>query len=132
MDHGDEYSFASSYGIYYDRSALAPGEGLYFSPPYYDFHLYAALPQFPLTLSDPFPQITISRYPDRRSRFSVICVRPISNSGTSTCSEGLGGGRVLELAYAGTKGTKLDRSARYQSAAAEPGADQSTSKSGVR
>ena len=34
----------AGYGIYYDQSSLAPGEGLYFNPPYYDFRLYFPLP----------------------------------------------------------------------------------------
>ena len=45
-----------SYGIYYNLSALAPSEGLYFSDPYFhlDFFFPAqGLP--PLTLYDPFP-----------------------------------------------------------------------------
>ena len=45
-----------AYGIYYNQSALAPGEGLYFSAPYFhlDFFFPAqGLP--PLTLYDPFP-----------------------------------------------------------------------------
>ena len=47
------------YGIYYDQSSLAPGEGLYFNKPYYDFKLYFPLPGLPLTVNDPFP----SNYP---------------------------------------------------------------------
>ena len=30
----------AGYGIYYDQSSLATGEGLYFNPPYFDFKLY--------------------------------------------------------------------------------------------
>ena len=47
---------AARYGIYYNQSALAPSEGLYFSAPYFhlDFFFPAqGLP--PLTLYDPFP-----------------------------------------------------------------------------
>ena len=46
----------AGYGIYYDQSALATGEGLYFNAPYFDFKLYYSLPTLPLTLSDPFPK----------------------------------------------------------------------------
>src|SRR5262249_30137866 len=49
----------AAYGIYYDQSALAPSEGLYFSPPYYDFRLYVPMGNNLLSLSDPFP----SNYP---------------------------------------------------------------------
>jgi hypothetical protein len=33
----------AGYGIYYDQSSLAPGEGLYFSPPYFNFNVYYPL-----------------------------------------------------------------------------------------
>ncbi len=48
--------FRGAYGLYYNQSALAPSEGLYFSDPYFhlDFYFPAqGLP--PLTLYDPFP-----------------------------------------------------------------------------
>ena len=46
----------AGYGIYYDQSSLAPGEGLYFSPPYFNFKLYFPLARrLPLLLNDPFP-----------------------------------------------------------------------------
>ncbi len=46
----------AGYGVYYDQSALASGEGLYFNAPYFDFRLHFPLEQLPLTLYDPFPQ----------------------------------------------------------------------------
>ena len=97
----------AAYGIYYDQSALAPSEGLYFSPPYYDFRIYIALPQFPLFLHDPFP----SNYPFPVPGSALAIQRdlrtPYLQHWNFNVQRGLGGGRVLELAYAGTKGTKL-------------------------
>ncbi|MBV8831769.1 MAG: TonB-dependent receptor [Acidobacteriaceae bacterium] len=46
----------SAYGIYYDQPSLAPGEGLYFSPPYFDLHVFFPVPRlYTLTLANPFP-----------------------------------------------------------------------------
>jgi hypothetical protein len=45
----------AGYGIYYDQSSLATGEGLYFNLPYFDFKLYFPFGQIPLFLQDPFP-----------------------------------------------------------------------------
>jgi len=97
----------AAYGVYYDQSALAPSEGLYFSPPYYDFRLYAALPQFPLMLSDPFP----SNYPFPLPGSALAIQRnlrtPYLQHWNFNVQRGLGSGRVLELAYVASKGTKL-------------------------
>ena len=32
------------YGIYYNQSALAPSEGLYFNPPYFNLGVYFPMP----------------------------------------------------------------------------------------
>jgi hypothetical protein len=45
------------YGIYYDQSSLAPGEGLYFSPPYFNLNVYYPLSATePLAALRPLPQ----------------------------------------------------------------------------
>jgi hypothetical protein len=97
----------AAYGIYYDQSALAPSEGLYFSAPYYDFRLFLALPQFPLSLSDPFP----SNYPFPLPGSALAMQRdlrtPYLQQWNFNIQRDLGSGSVLELTYAGTKGTKL-------------------------
>jgi hypothetical protein len=99
--------FRAAYGIYYDQSALAPSEGLYFSPPYYDFRLYVALPQFPLTLSDPFPRNYPYPVPGSALSIQRDLRTPYLQHWNFNVQRALGGGRVLELTYAGTKGTKL-------------------------
>ena len=46
-----------SYGIYYDQSALAPGEGLYFNAPYFNFNLFfPPRPQQPADAERPLPE----------------------------------------------------------------------------
>jgi hypothetical protein len=104
----------AGYGIYYDQSALAPGEGLYFTAPYFDFRFYFSLPPQPpffpgytLTLSDPFPanfpvtlpQSAIAFQPDLRTAYA--------QHWNLSLQQRLGSRRVFELAYAGSKGTKL-------------------------
>jgi Carboxypeptidase regulatory-like domain/TonB dependent receptor len=97
----------AAYGLYYDQSALAPSEGLYFSPPYYDFRLYAALPQFPLTLSDPFPANYPFPVPGSALAIQRDLRTPYLQHWNFNVQRDLGRSRVLELTYAGTKGTKL-------------------------
>jgi hypothetical protein len=95
------------YGIYYDQSSLAPGEGLYFNKPRYDFKLYFPLPGLPLTLNDPFP----AQYPlvipssalgfDRKLRTSYM------QEWSLALEHQLGAGSLVEIAYVGSKGTKI-------------------------
>jgi len=95
------------YGIYYDQSSLAPGEGLYFNKPRYDFKLYFPLPGLPLTLNDPFP----AQYPlvipasalgfDRHLRTSYM------QEWSFTFEHQFGAGSLVEIAYVGSKGTKI-------------------------
>ena len=52
------------YGIYYDQSALAPAEALYFNSPFFDNNIFFSLPGLPLTLNDPFPSFFPFPLPD--------------------------------------------------------------------
>jgi hypothetical protein len=97
----------AAYGVYYDQSALAPSEGLYFSPPYYDMRLYQTLAQFPLLLHDPFP----SNYPFPIPSSALAIQRdlrtPYVQHWNTNIQKELGKNRVLEIGYVASKGTKL-------------------------
>ena len=76
--------------------------------PYYDFRmLYAALPQFPLTLSDPFPSNYPFPIPGSAFAIQRDLRTPYLQHWNFNIQRGMGSGRVLELTYAGTKGTRL-------------------------
>lgn len=95
------------YGIYYDQSALAPGEALYFNSPYFDFNLFFPLPGLPLTLDNPFPSFFPVPLPD-----SALAIQRDLRTGylqhwNLNVQQQLGSSRVLEVAYVGSKGTKL-------------------------
>lgn len=105
----------AGYGFYYDQSSLAPGEGLYFSPPYFNSNLYFTLPGptpisppfYLLTLSDPFPKnfplpptpTALTYQKDLRTAYiqqwNVAIQRQLARS------------LIAELGYVGSKGTKL-------------------------
>ena len=95
------------YGFYYDQNPLAPGEGLYFNAPYYDFRLYVTSAQFPLLLHDPYP----ANYPFPSPPSSLSFQRDLRTGYLQHWNFGiqhqLGSNRVVEAAYAGSKGTKL-------------------------
>jgi len=104
----------AGYGVYFDQSALAPGEGLYFNAPFFDFRLFFTLPPqgpFPgytLTLSDPFP---ITSYPitvpSSALTFQRDLTTPYVQHWNLTVQQRLGATRSIEVGYVGTKGTHL-------------------------
>lgn len=97
----------AGYGMYYDQSALAPSEGLYFSPPYFDLRLYYALQTLPLFLHDPFPANYPFPIPNSATAFQRNLRTGYMQHWNFNIQQELGGGRVVEAAYVGSKGTHL-------------------------
>lgn len=95
------------YGVYFDQSALAPGEALYFNAPYFDFNLFFPLPGLPLTLSNPFPNNFPFLLPDSALAIQRDFRTPYMQHWNFNIQQELGHSRVLEVAYVGSKGTKL-------------------------
>ncbi|HEY0097512.1 MAG TPA: TonB-dependent receptor [Pyrinomonadaceae bacterium] len=95
------------YGVYYDQPALAPGEGLYFNAPYFDFNLYFSLEGLPLTVNNPFPSNFPVPLPDTALSFQRDLRTAYMQHWNLNLQQQLGQNRVLEIGYAGSKGTKL-------------------------
>ncbi len=95
------------YGIYYDQSPLAPAEALYFNSPFFDNNIFFSVPGLPLTLNDPFPSFFPVPLPD-----SALSIQRDLRTGymqhwNFTVERQIAGSSVIELAYVGSKGTKL-------------------------
>ncbi|MCA1633344.1 MAG: TonB-dependent receptor [Acidobacteria bacterium] len=98
----------AGYGIYYDQSPLAPGEALYFNKPYFDFNLFFSLgPFLPLTLDNPFPSFFPLALPDSALAIQRDLRTPYMQHWNVNVQRALGRSRVFEIAYVGSKGTKL-------------------------
>ena len=98
----------AGYGIYYDQSSLAPGEGLYFSPPYFNFNVYYPLgPTAPLLLSNPFPGSFPLPTPSSALAFQRNLRTPYMQQWNFNIERSLGGRRMFEIGYVGSKGTGL-------------------------
>ena len=97
----------AGYGVHYDQPALATGEGLYFNAPYYVLKLYFPFAQFPLALSDPFPANYPIALPPSALGFQRNMRTPYTQQWNFSAQREMGRERMLELAYAGSKGTKL-------------------------
>ena len=97
----------AGYGVYFDQSALAPGEGLYFNAPYFDFKLYFPLPGLPLTLNNPFPSFFPLALPGSALAFQRDLRTATMQHWNLNIQQQWGKSRILEVAYVGSKGTKL-------------------------
>ncbi|MEK6334722.1 MAG: carboxypeptidase regulatory-like domain-containing protein [Acidobacteriota bacterium] len=97
----------AGYGVYYDQSALAPGEALYFNAPYFDFNLFFSLPGLPLTLNNPFPAFFPFPLPDSALAIQRDLKTAYMQHWSANVQQQLGKSRVLEIAYVGSKGSNL-------------------------
>ena len=97
----------AAYGIFYDQSALAPSEGLYFSPPYWDFRLFVPLGNQLISLSDPFPADYPIRLPSSAMSIQRDLRSPYVQHWNFNLQQSVGRSGVAELAYVGTKGTGM-------------------------
>ena len=97
----------AGYGIYYDQSPLAPGEGLYFNAPYFESKTYFPFEGYPLLLRNPFP----SDFPVPVPSSALAMQRDLRTAylqhWSYSIQQQIGGSRVLEIAYVGSKGAKL-------------------------
>jgi hypothetical protein len=108
------------YGIYYGQSALAPSEGLYFSPPYYDLSLFFPLPGLPLTLSDPFPASFPIAWPDSALAYQRDLSTPFLHQWSVTVQKQVGRRGTAEVGYVASRGRNLVRGRDMNQAAPSP------------
>ena len=106
-DAARKWVIRSGYGIYYDQSALAPSQGLFFSPPYFNLQTFVPSAQFPIFLENPFPSNYPGFIPNAAFTFQRNLRTPYMQQWNFSVQRQLGPSRVAELAYVGTKGTKL-------------------------
>lgn len=97
----------AGYGVYYDQSALAPSEALYFNSPYFDNNIFFSIPGLPLTLSNPFPAFFPVPLPDSALAIQRDLRTAYMQHWNLNVQRELTRNSVLEVAYVGSKGTKL-------------------------
>jgi hypothetical protein len=106
------------YGVYYNQSALAPSEGLYFNSPYYDFNFYVPLQSYVISLADPFPASYPLFIPDSATAMQSNFRTPYWHQWSASVQHGLWRNAVGEAAYVGSRGRSLVRARDLNQAAA--------------
>ena len=117
---GSKWVFRSGYGIYYDQSALAPSEGMYFSPPYFNSRLFIPSAQLPVVLENPFPSNFPQFIPNSAFTYQRTLRTPYAQQWNFSVQRQLSMTSVAELSYVGTKGTKLIENRDINQANASP------------
>jgi outer membrane receptor protein involved in Fe transport len=106
-DAARQWAVRAGYGIYYDQAPLSPSEGLYYSPPYFNAQTFVPSAQFPVILENPFPSDYPGIIPNSAFTFQRNLRTPYTQQWNFSLERELGRSSVAELAYVGTKGTKL-------------------------
>jgi hypothetical protein len=110
----------AGYGIYHDLSPLAPAQGIYFNPPYYNFQLFFPSQQAPITIDNPWPAASQAPLPPSAITYDRNLRTSYSQQWNFTTQFEVHREVVLEVGYQGTKGSKLIGARDINQAAPSP------------
>ncbi len=102
-----DWMLRAGYGMFFDQAPLAPSQGLYFSPPYFQNQLYIPSAMFPIFLDNPFPANYPGFVPNGAFTFDRNLRTPYVQHWNLDIQRTLWSNAVFEVSYAGTKGTRL-------------------------
>lgn len=97
----------TGYGVYFDQAPLAPSQGLYFSPPYFQSQIFIPSREFPIFLENPFPSNYPGFVPNGAFTFQRDLRTPYIQQWNVDVQRALSKTASITAAYAGSKGTKL-------------------------
>ena len=103
----DRLVVRAGWGVYYNFSDLASGQGIYFNPPFFNALLFFPSQQAPLTINQPWPEGQAAPMPPSVTTYDQNLRTSYAQQWNFTVQSELFQDTVLSIGYNGTRGTKL-------------------------
>ena len=103
----DRLVIRAGWGVYYNFSDLAAGQGVYFNPPFFNSMLFFPSRQAPLTIDRPWPEGQAAPVPPSVTTYDQNLRTSYAQQWNFTVQTELFEDTVLSVGYNGTRGTKL-------------------------
>ena len=103
----DRLVVRAGWGVYYNFSDLATGQGIYFNPPFFNALLFFPSQLAPLTINQPWPEGQAAPLPPSVTTYDQNLRTSYAQQWNFTVQSELFKDTVLSIGYNGTRGTKL-------------------------
>ncbi len=103
----DRAVIRAGWGLYYNFSDLAAGQGVYFNPPFFESLLFFPSPTFLVTIADPWPEGRAAPWPPSVTTYDRNLRTSYAQQWNFTVQSELFEDTVLSVGYNGSRGTKL-------------------------
>jgi hypothetical protein len=97
----------TGWGLYYNFSDLAAGQGIYFNPPFFNSFLFFPSQQAPLSIENPWPEGQSVPLPPSLSTYDTNLRTSYAQQWNFSIQTELSSEAVLTVGYNGSRGTKL-------------------------
>lgn len=97
----------TGYGIHYNTSSLATGQGIYFNPPYFNFQLFFPSQQSVIQIHDPWPAGGAAPVPPSATTYDRNLTTSYAQQWNFTLQREAAPGIVVSAGYNGTRGVNL-------------------------
>ncbi len=103
----DRIVVRSGWGLYYNFSDLAAGQGIYFNPPFFESLLFFPSPTAPLSIQQPWPEGQAAPIPPSVTTYDRNLRTTYAQQWNFTVQTDLLEDTVLSVGYNGSRGIKL-------------------------